>query len=66
MYKFIQQVGNYNAIKYRLKLDVPVHYKITLFRDYLENGPYHVFGSHDKCAKVVFRKKCLSKHKNIK
>lgn len=38
------------AIRYRLKLDVPLNYKITLLREDIENGPYHVFGSHDKCA----------------
>lgn len=40
-----------NAIKFRMKQDVPLNYKITLLRADIENGPYHVFGSHDKCAK---------------
>lgn len=40
-----------NAIKYRTKLDVPLNYKITLLKEDIENGPYHVFGSHDKCAR---------------
>jgi len=40
-----------NAIKYRTKLDVPLNYKIILLKEDIENGPYHVFGSHDKCAR---------------
>lgn len=42
--------GITNAIRYRSKLEVPLNYKITLLREDIENGPYHVFGSHDKCA----------------
>ncbi|CAI6372099.1 unnamed protein product [Macrosiphum euphorbiae] len=38
------------AIKYRSKLDDPLNYKITLLREDIKNRPYHVFGSHDKCA----------------
>lgn len=40
-----------NAIKYRTKLDVPLNYKIALLKEDIENGPYHVFGLHDKCAR---------------
>lgn len=50
-YVLHSRCGITNAIRYRSKLDVPLNYKITLLRDDIENGPYHVFGSHDKCAK---------------
>lgn len=49
---FVCRYAITNAIKYRMKQDVPLNYKVTLLREDIENGPYHyVFDSHDKCAK---------------
>ncbi|KAL4101104.1 hypothetical protein QTP88_021124 [Uroleucon formosanum] len=53
-----------NAIRYRSKLDVSLNYKITLLREDIENGPYHVFGSHDKCAQY-FCSEPKPKEKNL-
>jgi len=34
-----------------MKLDVPQNYKVALLKEDIENGPYHVFVSHEKCDK---------------
>lgn len=42
-----------NAIKYRMKMDCPTNYKVALLKEDIDNGPYHVFGCHDKCARSL-------------
>lgn len=38
------------AIKYRAAEEGPLHTRIMMLRQDIENGPYHMFGQHDKCA----------------
>lgn len=42
-----------NAIKHRMKMDCPTKYKVALLKEDIDNGPYHVFGCHDKCSRSL-------------
>ncbi|KAL4083485.1 hypothetical protein QTP88_028801 [Uroleucon formosanum] len=42
-----------NAIKHRMQIDCPINYKVAFLKKDIDNGPYHVFGCHDKCVRYT-------------
>ena len=37
------------SIMFRKQMDIPHDEKVKLLKADILNGPFHVFGSHDKC-----------------
>jgi len=50
---FVARSAVTNAIKHRMEIDCPINYKVALLKEDIDNGPYHVFGCHDKCARLL-------------
>lgn len=41
------------AIMFRKQMDIPHDEKVKRLKVDILNGPFHVFGSHDKCDRFI-------------
>lgn len=49
-----------------MQIDCPINYKVAFLKKDIDNGPYHVFGCHDKCVRLLkFKFKLIYKLKII-